>query len=40
MKKEMFGTTIPKQLGYFENLLKSNNEGKGYFFGDKVSKRH
>jgi len=37
MKKEMFEKTLPTQLGYFEKLLKSNNDGKGYFFGDKLT---
>ena len=36
--KEFFETTVPDRLGKYEALLKSRDEGKGYFFGDKVSR--
>ena len=25
------------KLGFIENILKANNEGNGFFFGDKIS---
>lgn len=37
--KEFFETTVPDRLGKYEALLKSRDEGKGYFFGDKVSRQ-
>ena len=37
--KEFFETTVPDRLGKHEALLKSRDEGKGYFFGEKVSRQ-
>lgn len=36
LQKEFFETTLPARLEKFSALLKGRNEGKGYFFGDKV----
>ena len=36
LKKEFFETTLPARLEKYWALLKSRNEGKGFFFGDKV----
>ena len=37
--KEFFGTTLPARLEKYEGLLKSRDEGKGFFLGAKVSMR-
>ncbi|XP_056409678.1 glutathione S-transferase P 1-like [Hyla sarda] len=29
--------TLPTEFGYFEHLLASNNEGKGFIVGDQIS---
>jgi len=34
LKKEFFETTLPARLEKYWALLKSRNEGKGFFFGD------
>ena len=34
-----FLTTLPERLGKFETILKSREEGKSFFFGDKVNKQ-
>ena len=36
IKKEFYGTTLPARLEKFEALLKSRDEGKGFFLGEKV----
>ena len=36
LKKEFYGTTLPARLEKFETLLKSRDEGKGFFLGEKV----
>ena len=36
MKKEFYGTTLAARLEKFEVLLKSRDEGKGFFLGEKV----
>ncbi|CAH3155181.1 unnamed protein product [Porites lobata] len=33
---KFFLTTLPERLGKFEAILKSRDEGKGFFFGDKL----
>jgi glutathione S-transferase len=33
---EKFREELPAYLGNFEKLLLENNEGNGYFVGDKV----
>jgi len=35
--KTLTETTVPQFLGRLENLLKQNNDGKGFFIGDKLS---
>jgi len=35
--KEFFETTLPARLEKYSALLKSRNEGKGFFFADKVT---
>ena len=35
---KFFLTTFPERLGQFEAILKSRDEGKSFFFGDKVNK--
>lgn len=37
LKKHLHEVTFPKMLGYLEKLLSNNNDGKGWFVGDKVS---
>ena len=37
LNKEFFETTLPTRLEKYSALLKSRNEGKGFFFGDKVT---
>lgn len=37
LKKELFDNKLPQQLKYFEQLLKSNNGGEGYFVGNKLT---
>ena len=37
--KEFLGATLPARLEKYEALLKSKDEGKGFFLGAKVSKR-
>ena len=36
---KFFLTTLPERLGKFEAILKSREEGKSFFFGDKVNKQ-
>jgi len=36
LKKEFVEVTLPAQLQKLEAILKSHNEGKGFFLGDKV----
>ena len=36
IKKEFYGTTLPARLEKFEALLKSRDEGKGFFLSEKV----
>jgi len=36
-RKNIFEKVIPKYLTSFENLLKKNNGGKGFFVGDSIS---
>ena len=36
--KEFLETTLPARLEKYEALLKSKDEGKGFFLGAKVSK--
>lgn len=36
MKDEVFGGKIADKFAVLEGILKSNNEGKGFFVGDKV----
>ena len=36
---KFFLTTFPERLGQFEAILKSRDEGKSFFFGDKVNKQ-
>ncbi|CAH3190126.1 unnamed protein product [Porites evermanni] len=36
IKKEFYGTTLPARLEKFEALLKSRDEGKGFFLGEKL----
>ena len=36
--KEFLETTLPVRLEKYEALLKSKDEGKGFFLGAKVSK--
>ena len=36
IKKEFYGTTQAARLEKFEVLLKSRDEGKGFFLGEKV----
>ena len=36
LKKEFYGTTLPARLEKFEALLKSRDEGKGFFLSEKV----
>ena len=38
-EKEYYETTLPARLEKFEALLKSRDEGKGFFLGDKVRAR-
>lgn len=35
--KEFFEETLANRLPKYENILKANNEGKGFFVGDKVT---
>ena len=35
-QEELFGTYLPQNLAHLEKLLKTNDEGKGFFVGDKV----
>ncbi|XP_022805250.1 glutathione S-transferase 1-like [Stylophora pistillata] len=35
--KEFFEETLPSRLPKYENILKANNEGKGFFVGDKLT---
>ena len=35
--KEFLETTLPARLEKYEALLKSKDEGKGFFLGAKVS---
>ncbi|KAJ7389533.1 hypothetical protein OS493_030918 [Desmophyllum pertusum] len=37
LKKEFFENTFPARLQKFETILKSRNEGKGFFLGDKLT---
>ena len=39
LEKEYYETTLPARLEKFEALLKSRDEGKGFFLGDKVRAR-
>ena len=36
LKKEFYGTTLPARLEKVKALLKSRDEGKGFFLGEKV----
>ena len=36
---KFFLTTFPERLGQFEAILKSRDEGKSFFFGDKVNQQ-
>lgn len=37
MTKEFFDKTLPPKLENFQKLLQANNEGKGFFAGEKVN---
>ena len=37
LKKEFFDKTLPTQLANLQKLLPANNEGKGFFVGEKVN---
>ncbi|KAL9962486.1 hypothetical protein ACROYT_G031591 [Oculina patagonica] len=37
LTKDMLENTLPTRLEKFEAILKSRNEGKGFFVGDKLS---
>ena len=39
LRKEFFDTNLPARLEKYSALLKSRNEGKDFFFGDKVRHR-
>ena len=36
MKKKIYEEELPKQMEFFDKILQENNQGKGYFVGDKV----
>ncbi|CAH3143812.1 unnamed protein product, partial [Pocillopora meandrina] len=37
LMKEFFEETLANRLPRYENILKANNEGKGFFVGDKLT---
>ena len=40
MKADIYGGKVSTKLANLEELLMSNNEGKGFFVGDSVRNSH